>query len=250
MKTVKEVSKMTGVSVRTLHYYDGIGLLKPTQITDAGYRLYDGKALSRLQQILFFRELGFPLKEIRDILANPSFDAREALKNHRRMLVMERDRLDGLIRLADRTLKGENVMSFEEFDRSEIEDTRKKYEKEAKERWGSTDAYHESERRTAAYTKDDWARIHTDAEKLYREFAENSGKKPDDPTVQQLVKEWQAFITRNFYQCTDEILAGLGEMYSVDPRFRENIDKYGAGLAAFMSRAIAVFCKKDEISET
>ncbi len=205
--------------------------------------------MGRLQQILFFRELGFQLKEIRDILANPSFDAREALKNHRRMLVMERDRLDGLIRLADRTLKGENVMSFEEFDRSEIEETRKKYEKEAKERWGSTDAYRESERRTSAYTKNDWERIHAEAEKLYRAFAENSGKQPDDPAVQQLVKEWQAFITRNFYQCTDEILAGLGEMYSGDLRFRENIDKYGSELAAFMSRAIAAFCKKSGVSE-
>ena len=244
MKTVKEVSKMTGVSVRTLHYYDGIGLLKPTETTDAGYRLYNGEALARLQQILFFRELGFPLKEIREILANPSFDAREALKNHRRMLVMERDRLNGLIRLADRTLKGETAMSFEEFDRGEIEETRKKFAKEAKERWGGTDAYRESERRTSSYTRDDWERIHGEAEKLYRAFAENMKKPPDDPDVEALVKEWQALITRNFYLCTDEILAGLGKMYSGDPRFAGNIDKHGQGLADFMSRAIAAYCGK------
>ncbi len=246
MKTVKEVAEITGVSVRTLHYYDGIGLLKPTETTGAGYRLYDGTALGRLQQILFFRELGFPLKEIRKILADPSFDARGALENHRRMLVMERDRLNGLIRLADRTLKGENVMSFEEFDRSAIEEARKKYAKEAEERWGGTDAYRESKRRTDSYKEDDWKRIHAEAEKLYRSFAENSGKRPEDPAVQALVGEWQAFLTRNFYDCTDEILAGLGRMYAGDPRFAKNIDKHGPGLADFMSRAIAAFCRKSK----
>ena len=246
MKTVKEVSDLTGISVRTLHYYDGIGLLKPTETTGAGYRLYDGKALGRLQQILFFRELGFPLKEIRTILSNPSFDAHRALQNHRRMLVMERDRLDGLIRLADRTLKGENDMSFEEFDRSEIEEAQKKYAKEAGERWGGTDAYRESGHRTGAYSHEDWKRIDAEAEILYHKFTESRKKQPGDPEVQALVKEWQAFITRNFYKCTDEILAGLGEMYSNDPRFAKNIDKHAAGLADFMSRAIAVYCKKDK----
>ena len=135
-------------------------------------------------------------------------------------------------------------MSFEEFDRSEIEETRKKFAKEAKERWGGTDAYKESERRTSSYTRDDWERIHEEAEKLYRAFAENMKKPPDDPDVEALVKEWQAFLTRNFYLCTDEILAGLGKMYSGDPRFAENIDKHGQGLADFMSRAIAAYCGK------
>ena len=234
---------MTGVSVRTLHYYDEIGLLKPTETTGAGYRLYGGEALARLQQILFFRELGFPLKEIRAILASPSFDAREALKNHRRLLVMERDRLDDLIRLADRTMKGEQAMSFEEFNRGEIAAARKQYAEEAEERWGSTDAYRESERKTASYTQGDWSRIQSEAEAIYRRFAEDQARRPGDPAVQKLVGEWQAFITRNFYSCTDEILAGLGEMYSADPRFAENIDRYGVGLADFMSRAVAVYCK-------
>ena len=243
MKTVKEVAKLTGISVRTLHYYDEIGLLKPTETTGAGYRLYDGNALGRLQQILFFRELGFPLKEIRSILANPSFDAIEALQHHRQMLVLERDRLNGLIRLADQTLKGENTMSFEEFDRSKIDEERQKYAEEAKERWGKTDAYHESEQRTSSYTKDDWNRINGEAEKLYRLFAENLEKQPRDPAVQSLVGRWQEFISRNFYHCTNEILAGLGQMYAGDPRFAKNINRFGDGLADFISQAIAEYCK-------
>ena len=243
MKTVKEVAVLTGISVRALHYYDKIGLLKPSQTTSAGYRLYDGKALGRLQQILFFRELDFPLKEIRSILASPSFNAREALQSHRSMLILERDRLDGLIRLADQTLKGENAMSFEEFDHSRIDEERRKYAEEAKERWGKTDAYRESERRTAAYTKTDWSRVNLEAEKLYHAFAENLTKQPDDPSVQSLVRQWQEYITRNFYCCTDEILAGLGQMYAGDPRFTKSIDRNGEGLANFMSRAIAEYCK-------
>lgn len=243
VKTVKQVAAITGISVRTLHYYDKIGLLKPTQTTSAGYRLYDGKALGRLQQILFFRELDFPLKEIRSILESPSFNAREALQSHRRMLILERDRLDGLIRLADQTLKGENVMSFEEFDHSRIDDERQKYAEEAKERWGGTDAYRESERRTAVYKQDDWNRVNGEAEQLYRAFAENLSKQPDDPAVQALVRQWQEYITRNFYCCTDEILAGLGQMYAADPRFTKSIDQNGEGLANFMSRAIAEYCK-------
>lgn len=244
MKTVKEVSNLTGISVRTLHYYDEIGLLKPTKTTSAGYRLYGGDALGRLQQILFFRELGFPLKEIRRILENPSFDPREALQNHRKLLVMERDRLNGLIRLADQTLKGEIGMSFKEFDRSDIDEIQKKYEKEAEVRWGDTDAYQESKRRTSAYSAQDWAKIQRDSESIYRAFAANMKKSPDDPEVQKLVKDWQDLISRYFYNCTDEILAGLGKMYSGDPRFEKNINHYGDGLADFMSKAIELYCQK------
>lgn len=246
MKTVKEVSRLTGISARTLHYYDEIGLLKPTETTSAGYRLYGGEALGRLQQILFFRELGFPLKEIRTILENPSFDPREALQNHRRLLIMERDRLNGLIRLADKTLKGETDMSFQEFDRSDIQEVQKQYAKEAEERWGSTDAYKESKKKTSAYGPQDWERIRQESEQIYQEFAANTKKQADDPDVQKLVKSWQDYITRNFYNCTTEILAGLGQMYSGDPRFAKNINQYSDGLADFMSKAIEIYCSKSK----
>ena len=240
MKTVKEVSRLSGLSVRTLHYYDAIGLLKPSSVTGAGYRLYDGKALCRLQQILFFRELGFPLAEIRKILDNPSFQPREALQNHRKMLLLERNRLDELIRLADDVLKGEKTMSLEGFDESRIEEERKKYAEEAKARWGNTEAYRESERRTKNLTREDRQRADAEAEAIWKKFAACMAEKPPESAeAQSLVTEWQAYITRHFYRCTDEILAGLGQMYGADPRFAETINRCGTGTADYMSRAIA-----------
>jgi DNA-binding transcriptional MerR regulator len=243
-KTVHEVAKLTGISVRTLHYYDEIGLLLPSETTEAGYRLYDDTALERLQQILFFRELEFPLKNIAQIMGSPSFDQRKAMENHRNLLLLKRQRLDGLLHLVDDILKGEQEMSFKEFDRTEIENTQKKYAKEAEERWGGTDAYAESATKTKAYTKEDWARIQSEAQKIHEAFAASMEKAPRDPAVQKLVKDWQDHITQNYYTCTNEILAGLGEMYVADERFTKNINQYGKGLALFMSIAIQEYCKK------
>ena len=239
--TVKEVSRLCGVSVRTLHYYDGIGLLRPKRRSGAGYRIYGEEELLRLQQILFFRELGFPLREIRDIMENPSFDARDALEKQRELLEMKRRRISGLIRLVDQALKGEQAMSFQEFDESKIEEAKKKYASEVKERWGSTEAYAQSEAKTARYTKEDWRRVQGEAEEIFRKFAAHMEQAPDDPAVQALVREWQEHITRNYYACTDEILAGLGEMYACDERFQKNLDSYAQGLAGFMSRAIRAY---------
>ena len=195
----------------------------------------------RLQQILFFRELGFPLREIRDIMENPSFDARDALEKQRELLEMKRRRISGLIRLVDQALKGEQAMSFQEFDESKIEEAKKKYASEVKERWGSTEAYAQSEAKTARYTKEDWRRGQGEAEEIFRKFAAHMEQAPDDPAVQALVREWQEHITRNYYACTDEILAGLGEMYACDERFQKNLDSYAQGLAGFMSRAIRAY---------
>jgi DNA-binding transcriptional MerR regulator len=241
---INEAAKLTGVSVRTLHYYDQIGLLHPDETTEAGYRLYGGDSMERLQQILFFRELGFALKDIREIMNDPAFDRARALENHRRLLVLQRDRLEKLIALVDRTMKGESHMSFQEFDMSEVEETKKKYAEEVKERWGKTEAYAESARRTKNYSKEDWARIGAEQETLCRAFADAMGKGPDSPEAQRLTAEWQNLITRSFYPCSDEILAGLGEMYAADERFTKNIDRFGEGLADFISRAIRVYCKK------
>lgn len=242
---IHEAANLTGISVRTLHYYDEIGLLHPDEVTESGYRLYDEASLERLQQILFFRELGFALKEIQKIMENPAFDKKRALENHRRLLLMQRERLDHLIALVNRTLKGESEMSFQEFDMSEIEATRERYAKEAEERWGNTEAYAESARKAKGYTKEDWAKITRESERIYLAFAEKKGQDPSAPQVQQLVADWQSLITRSFYNCTNEILAGLGQMYVADGRFTQNIDgKYGAGTADFISRAIAVYCKK------
>ena len=243
-KTVRQVAELTGISVRTLHYYDEIGLLKPSKTTDAGYRLYDDKALELLQQILFFRELDFSLKQIQGILADANFDKTKALKNHRKLLALKRSRLDNLIALVDKTIKGDTVMSFKEFDTTEIESAQKQYAAEAKEKYGGTAAYQQSQAKTASYGKKEWSAITAEAEALYNKFAAHMDMAPSDPAVQQLTADWQAHITRYYYDCTNEILAGLGEMYVSDPRFTRNIDRYGKGLARFMSQAIQIYCQK------
>ena len=239
---INEAARLAGVTERTLRYYDRIGLLRPSGMTDGGYRLYDGAAMERLQQILFFRELGFPLAQIREIMDSPGYDRDEALRRHRALLIAERDRLSGLIDLAERTLKGENDMSFDAFDRSGIDSQREAYAREARERWGGTDAYAESEKKTAGYGKEKWAAIQQEADEIFVAFAALRGHAPDEPDVQALVARWQAHITRHYYACTKEILAGLGQMYTADGRFMQNIDRAGAGTAQLMSDAIAVYC--------
>jgi DNA-binding transcriptional MerR regulator len=241
---INEVAKLTGITVRTLHYYDEIGLLKPSQITEAGYRLYDEKDLAILQQILFFKELDFPLTEIKDIITNPNFDEGKALKNHKELLIKKRERIDKLITLVDNTIKGEDNMSFKEFDMTEIENNKNKYAKEVKERWGDTDAYAESQKKTQSYSKEQWKEITKETEDIFKAFADNRDKSPSSQEVQELVKRWQDFITKRYYKCTDEILQGLGLMYVNDERFKENIDKSGVGTAKLMSEAIAIYCQK------
>lgn len=241
---INEVAKRTGVTVRTLHYYDEIGLLKPTEITAAGYRIYDAEALADLQQILFFRELDFPLREIGEIMRNPGYDRREALQRHRELLEKKRDRIDGLIGLVNQTLEGEEAMSFQEFDKTELEQMKAAYAREVRQRWGDTAAYREEQAKTAAYTGEKWAAVNDAGAALMESFAQHRTEAPDGAAAGQLVVRWRDYITENFYLCTDEILAGLGEMYTADPRFTENIDRHGAGTAAFMAAAIRAYCQK------
>ena len=241
---INEVAKLTGVTVRTLHYYDEIGLLKPSQITEAGYRLYDENTLAVIQQILFFKELHFPLKEINAIISNPTFDKAEALKNHKELLIKKRERIDKLITLVDNTIKGEDNMSFKEFDMTEFESSKKKYAKEIKERWGNSNAYTESEKKSNNYSKDQWQEIDKEGKGILKAFAANMTKTPGSKEVQALVKQWQCFITTRFYNCTNEILQCLGVMYVEDKRFKENIDRNGDKTAEFISQAIAIYCRK------
>ncbi|MEA5042898.1 MAG: MerR family transcriptional regulator [Oscillibacter ruminantium] len=241
---INEVAKRTGITVRTLHYYDQIGLLKPSRITEAGYRLYDRESLAVLQQILFFRELDFPLQEIREIMENPGYNRQEALEKHRELLVKKRERLNGLIGLVDKTLKGESEMSFQEFDKTEIETMREQYAKEVRDRWGDTPAFQEEQKKTARYDGAKWNAVNDEGAALMRAFAEHRDESPSDGAAQELVRQWREYITENFYHCTDEILAGLGAMYVSDPRFTENIDKNGPGTAAFMAKAIEASCRK------
>lgn len=243
--SISEMAKLSGVSVRTLHYYDEIGLLKPSEVVlDTGYRYYDELAMERLQQILFYRELDFPLKEIVKIMNASEYNKDDALKRQRELLKMKRKRLDKLIRLLDANLEGENTMSFKEFDMSEIEQAKEKYEKEVESKWGDTDAYKQSKEKSSKYKKEDWAFIMGKMNEIIKLFANHLGEDPKSEEVQKLVVKWQQFITDSYYVCTKEILAGLGKMYIADERFKANIDKFGEGTAEFMSEAIEEYCKK------
>ena len=242
MKTVKEVSKLTGISVRTLHHYDAIGLLKPTQVTQAGYRMYDDEALCRLQSILLFRELEFPLKEIGAILDSPDFDQEKALEQQIRLLELRRDHISDLIthaRQVQREGRRTN-MDFSAFDKSKMN----AYAAQAKARWGKTAAYQEFEAKTAGQTQEQAVSTGNALMDIFREFGEIRHADPESPEAQSLVKKLQSFITQNYYTCTVQILQGLGQMYVAGGSMTENIDAAGgAGTAEFSSRAIACYCK-------
>lgn len=241
MMTVNEVSKLSGISVRTLHYYDQIGLLHPDQVSEAGYRLYGQASLERLQQILLFRQLEFPLKEIKDIIDSPDFNKEEALDQQIQMLRLQQEHLSGLINLALEIKKnGVNKMDFKPFDTSKLDE----YAKEAKERWGDSAAYQESARKTKNYTKEDWNMANEQMTSVFAEFGKLKELPPESPDAQMTVKKLQDLIGQFYYACDKEVLAGLGQMYTADQRFKDNIDKMGGnGTAEFAARAIACYCK-------
>ena len=241
MKTVKEVSRVTGVSVRTLHHYDAIGLLKPTRVTEAGYRLYDDTALRRLQTILLFRELQFPLKEIKEILDSPGFDPKEALDQQIRLLELQRQHLDALISHARHIQKtGVITMDFSAFDTTEMD----KYAAEAKARWGKTEAYKEFEQKTAGQTPAQMKDAGDALMDIFAQFGAIRHTSPASGEAQALVAKLQGFITGHYYTCTKQILRGLGQMYIAGDSMTENIDRSGGeGTAEFSHQAIEIYCK-------
>ncbi len=241
---IREFAELTGVSVRTLHYYDEIGLLKPCAVDEQnGYRFYDEGCLMRMQEILFYRELDFPLRDIQAIISSPDYNKQTALKEQKRLLTLKKERLERLITALDGAMKGVKL-TMNIFDNSEFERQRQLYAKEAKEKWGNTAAYEESAEKTKNYTDDKWSEVNKGMNDIMSEFAEckNSGNASDSTDAQAIVKKWQDFITENYYTCTKEILRGLGKMYVADERFRANIDKHGDGTAQFMSDAISAYC--------
>lgn len=241
--SIGSLSRLSGVSVRALHHYDQIGLLQPSEVAASGYRYYDDAAVERLWQILFYRELDFPLTEIGEILSSPAFDRTRALTEHRNLLMQKRERLDRLIELVSNAMKGESNMEFKPFDHSEYDAMRDQYAEEAKARWGNTDAYRQSAKRAAKWTEADKARVQKESNEIFSAFASLAGTDPADARVQALVARWKSFISESYYDCSNEMLAGLGLMYLEDQRFTENLDKFGAGTAKLMSDAIAVYCK-------
>ena len=236
---IKEFAEYTGVSVRTLHYYDEIGLLRPAEVDrSTGYRFYDEQSVLRMQEILFYRELEFSLKSIGSLLSSPNYNKDKALQEQRRLLVLKKERLERLIDAIDRAAKGEFVMNA--FENTEFE----VYKAEAQARWGSTDAYKEHTEKTKNYGQAQWKGLAVSLDAILGEFARcmKNGTAPGEEAAQNLVKKLQNQITESCYTCTREILSGLGQMYVGDERFQKNIDKHAEGTAAFISAAIEVYC--------
>ena len=239
---IKEFANFTGVSVRTLHYYDEIKLLKPAIVDEqTGYRYYDEKSLERMQEILFYRELDFSLKSICTILSSPDYNKEKAIKDQKRLLILKKERLEKIIEALDVYQKGVNVMKA--FDNTEYEAVRKQYEEEAKEKWGNTAAYAEYAEKTKGYSKDKQNELIAGMQDVLREFAfcMQNGEKPESAQAQELVRKLQNYITVNYYTCTNEILAGLGKMYVADERFKKNMDSHAKGTAEFVSESISIY---------
>ncbi len=238
---VNEVSKLTGVSIRTLQYYDRIGLLHPAKYTEAGYRLYDDAALETLQQILLFRELEFPLKDIKEIISSPDFDRRKALDQQIELLRLKKEHIENLIDLArEIKLSGVKKLTFDAFDTKKIDE----YAAQAKASWGTTPAYKEFEEKSKGRTKEEDKKIYQGMIDLFAQFGQIRDTDPASGEAQALVKKLQDHITEHMYTCTKEILSGLGKMYAAGGEFTQNIDSYGGeGTAVFASRAIEIFCK-------
>ena len=242
--TVQQLANMAGVSARTLHHYDHIGLLKPSTRTAAGYRLYGEKDLLRLQQILFFKELDFPLSEIQSILDQPNFDQLQALEHHRQTLLERAGRLTRLLQTIDKTIlrltEGNMEMTdaelYEGFTPEQIE----RYQREVRDRYDPT-LVQESERRVRRMSKEQWQAVKKDREDITRLMADLMGRTPGDLEVQKVVGRHHAHIEQ-FYPASAEVYRGLGQLYVEHEEFRAFYNKYRAGLADFMQAAMEYYC--------
>jgi DNA-binding transcriptional MerR regulator len=241
--SVGQVARFAGVTVRTLHHYDEIGLLSPGARTAAGYRRYTEPDLDRLQQVLFYRELGFSLEEIAVILDEPGADALTHLRRQHELLRRRIGRLEAMVAAVETAMEAhtmgigltpqERFEVFGDFDPDE-------YAEEARERWGGTDAFEESRRRTARYTKNDWQAISAEAGEVLQGFAAAyaAGVPADGEQAMEVAERHRVHITRWFYDCTYEIHRGLGEMYVADPRFAANYENVAEGLSRYVRDAI------------
>ena len=241
--TVSEVGKLAGVTVRTLHHYDEIGLLTPSQRSGNGYRHYTDADLRRLQQILVFKELGFTLDAIATLLEESEDERKAALRTQRERMLGELTKTEAVLRAIDnaiQTLEGGKAMDTNEMFDGFDEFQNKEYAEEAKQRWGDTDAYKESMRRAKQYKKEDWQRMKAESEAITLGVADlmNTGRQPTDKEVTALAEQHRLHIDRWFYPCSHKMHVALGEMYIADPRFTETYEKISPGLAQFLSTAI------------
>jgi len=241
---IKEFADYTGVSVRTLHYYDEIGLLRPAAVDPRnGYRFYNEASLLRMQEILFYRELDFPLQRICELLSDPDYDRAQALQGQKQLLILKKNRLERLILAIDEAMKGNDIMNA--FDNRELKAKQQQYEAEVREKWGNSTAYTEYTQKRKAHTDEQQQTLQDGLDAIFGEFARcmEAGNAPESTPAQALVHKLQAYITEHYYTCTTAILAGLGQMYVADERFTKNIDRHAAGTAAYAAGAIRIYCK-------
>ena len=241
MKSVRQIAKQTGVSVRTLHHYDAIGLLKPSFVAESGYRYYDEAAVERLYLILLFRELEFPLKDIKEILDAPDYDRNRVLSAQIAMLKAKAEHLQECIHLANAIKQtGVNNMAFKDWDSKKI----KEYDAQAKTLYGNTDAYKEYTRKSAGRSQEQQKSLGDGLMDLFARLGELRELAPESPEVQSWVKQLQDYITEHYYTCTPQILKGLGQMYAGGGSMTENIDAAGGeGTGEFACKAIEIYCK-------
>jgi DNA-binding transcriptional MerR regulator len=242
--TVKQLAKLAGVSVRTLHYYHQIGLLKPAFIHDNGYRYYQEPELLKLEQIRFFKELELPLETIVKILMASDFDTAQALLDQKRFLELKQTHLASLLQTIETTIAtlkgGEKIMkptSTLSMTQQQIDE----FKSEAKQRWGKTDAYKQSEERTRHWTKADYQQATEGWGKFNQKLADTMGKGFDSPEFQALIFEQHQNVN-TFYDCSVEMFRSLGNMYATDPKFKQSYDSFKPGLANVMQQAVNYYC--------
>ncbi len=241
MMTVHQVSELTGVSIRTLQYYDKIGLLPPASHSEAGYRLYDDNDLARLQEVLLFKELEFPLKEIIAILNDPSHSKEKALEQQTELLKLKKEHLEGLIRLAERLSDPHtDTADFSAFDTKKLDE----YTAQAKAYWGGTNEYKEFEGRDKDRSDSDRRQLAEQMMDIFVRIGKHKSLSPGSCEVQELAAELQSFITEHYYHCSDKVFEGLGKMYGAGGDFTHNINTAaGDGTAEFASKAIEIYCR-------
>lgn len=242
--TVQQLANLAGVTTRTLHHYDEIGLLSPARKSSNGYRQYGEAELLKLQQIMFFRELEFPLKEIETILKNPKFDMATALSDHRKLIKIKKKRMNDLLKTIDKTLTKINHkknMDDKELYGGFSKEEAETYAAEAKARWGHNDAYKQSQERVKKMSKEQFAQIGKEGDELQKEIVANIDKGPESPIVQKLIAKHYDNL-RHFYEPNLEMYRGLADMYVSDPRFAAHFKKYHPDLPEFMRDAMHAFC--------
>jgi DNA-binding transcriptional MerR regulator len=241
---VGRLAELAGVTVRTLHHYDEIGLVQPSGRTSAGYRVYGAADVERLRQVLLYRRLGFGLREVADLVSDPSTDAVAHLRRQRSLLLEQRDRVDAIVAAIDKELEarsmGINLTPEEQLEVFGTDKVGGEWADEAEQRWGDTDAYQQSQRRAASYGKEDWQRIKAEADAGVQAFAEarRAGLPADGLDAMDLAEGHRQHISRYFYDCGYDMHRGLADMYLADERFTANYDSVEPGLAQYVHDAI------------